>query len=127
MSMSFLGGYVLGRKDAAASAMRAAAIPVPGSADAEDLMDLHDRIDRLILVVAAMVELLEEAGLVNEEQLAARVAQMDEADGVIDGKRTLRATQCLQCNSAVAAGLTACQFCGAPVAEEHAPAPLDGV
>ena len=127
MSLSFLGGYVLGRKDAAASAVRAAAIPAPGSADAEDLLDLHDRIDRLILVVAALAELLEEAGLVTEDRLAERVHQMDDADGTLDGKRTLTATRCRQCDSAVAPGLTSCQFCGTPVAEDDAPAPLDGI
>lgn len=90
-------------------------------------MDLHDRIDRLILVVGAMAELLEEAGLISEEQLAARVLQMDEADGTVDGKRTLQATRCRECNSAVAGGLTACQFCGTPVAPEDSPKPIDGI
>lgn len=90
-------------------------------------MDLHDRIDRLILVVAALAELLEEAGLVDEDRLAERVRELDEADGTVDGKRTPKATRCRQCDSAVAPGLTSCQFCGAPVADEDAPATLDGI
>jgi hypothetical protein len=126
MSLSFRGGYVLGRQDAA-SAMRAAAIPASGTAGAEDLIDLHDRIDRLILVVGAMAELLDEAGLVSEEHLATRITQIDEADGTIDGKRTPRATRCRECNSAVAAGLTGCQFCGAPLTDGDTPKPLDRV
>lgn len=127
MSMSFLGGYVLGRQDAAATAMRAAAIPAVGSAGAEDLLDLHDRIDRLVLVVGAMAELLEEAGLVSEEQLRSRVLQMDEADGTVDGKRTPQAARCRECKSAIAPGLTACQFCGAAVAPADTPKPIDGI
>jgi hypothetical protein len=127
MSLSFLGGYVLGRQDSAATAIRAAAIPAAGGPGAEDLLDLHDRIDRLILVVGAMAEILEDAGLISEEQLAARVLQLDEADGIVDGKRTPRAARCRECNSAVAPGLTACQFCGTAVAAADTPKPLDGI
>ena len=56
MSLSFLTGYVLGQRDAASSALRAAAIPAAESAGTEDLLDLHERIDRLLLVVTAMAK-----------------------------------------------------------------------
>ena len=127
MSLSFLTGYVLGRQDAAAGAMRAAAIPVTGSTGAEDLIDLHERIDRLLLVVSAMASLLEEHGAIGEAELANRVRELDESDGVIDGKRTLRPQPCSQCDARIAPGLEACQFCGTPVAATSAPGPLDQV
>ena len=120
-------GYVLGRGDAAAGALRAAAIPVAGSADSEDLMDLHDRIDRLLLVVVAMASQLEENGVVSEQQINERVRQLDEADGTVDGKRTPSASRCGKCGAAVAPGLSACQFCGTPVVGEATPSPLDQV
>ena len=86
MSLSFLGGYLLGNRDAATSALRAAAIPARGSVSSDDLLDLDERVDRLLLVVTAMATLLEEAGVIGGEQIAATVRELDEADGTADGK-----------------------------------------
>lgn len=80
----------------------------------EDLLDIHDRIDRLVLVLEAMWSLLEEGGY-TAEQLKERIEAIDAADGAEDGKRTARIAQCRACGSKVAAGLPACQFCGAKV------------
>ena len=113
MSLSFLSGYVLGR-DASQAAMRAAALPAPGGASTEHVLDVNERVDRLLLVVAALWSLLQDTGLTDED-LAARIRQIDEADGVADGKMTLQATTCTNCGAAVAGELPACQFCGTPV------------
>ena len=127
MSMSFLTGYLLGKRDASQTALRAASIPVAGHAETQDLYDIHDRIDRLVLAVSAMASLMEDARVATDEQLAARIREMDESDGTADGKRTVRPTTCGGCGAAVAAGLAACQFCGTPVTPAAERSPLEGV
>lgn len=78
-------------------------------------MDVHDRVDRLILVVDALWSLLEDGGY-SEDQLCERIAQIDAADGTADGKRTASAGHCTEYGSKVPAGRPTCQFCGADVA-----------
>ena len=91
----------------------------------ENLLDLHDRVDRLILVVDGMWSLLEDAGY-TDEQLREKIQEIDLADGIDDGKRTKLATQCVGCDAKVAPGLTSCQFCGTPLpGDQHDP--LGGV
>jgi hypothetical protein len=114
MSISFLTGYVLGQRDASANAMRAAAMPVLGGASRHHVLDVDERVDRLLLVVAGMWSLLEETGM-TEEQLEARMRELDEADGVSDGKLTPPTVTCSNCGAAVTGELPACQFCGTPV------------
>jgi len=116
MSLHFLAGYVLGEhgRQSARLASAAGAAAAAG-AQKHDVFTLHDRIDRLTLAVAAMWSLLEEQGM-TEEQLVARIAAMDEADGVADGKMTPRRGDCTSCGAKVAPGLSNCQFCGAAVA-----------
>ena len=120
MSLGFLTGYVLGQRDASQSALRAAAMPVPGSASTEHILDVDERVDRLLLVVAAMWSLLEDTGL-TEEQLEQRMQELDESDGVADGKLTPETVTCANCGAAVPGELPACQFCGTPVPGERDP------
>ena len=114
MTLSFLTGYVLGQKDASTNAMRAAAIPAAGTVSKEHILDVDERVDRLLLVVAAMWSLLEETGL-TEDRLEARMAELDKTDGAVDGKITPPTITCANCGAAVADELPACQFCGTPV------------
>jgi len=120
MSLGFLTGYVLGQRDASTTAMRAAAMPRAGGASTEHVLDVDERVDRLLLVVAAMWSLLEETGL-TEEQLATRMTELDAADGRTDGKLTPATVTCANCGAAVAGELPACQFCGTPVPGERDP------
>ena len=113
MSLSFLSGYVLGQRDASQAAMRAAALPAPGGASTEHVLDVNERVDRLLLVVAALWSLLQDTGLTDED-LAARIRQIDEADGVADGKMTLQATTCTNCGAALRANCRLASSAGRP-------------
>lgn len=114
MSLHFLAGYVLGEHGRQSARLAAAAGAAAGSgAQRDDIYELHDRVDRLTLVVAAMWSLLAEQGL-DEQALADRIREMDEADGSADGKMTKQATDCSSCGAKVGAGHDRCQFCGAP-------------
>ena len=111
--MSFLSGYVLGQH--ATQSARLAILSGSGSGPSvDDLLDVHERVDRLVLVIEAMWSLLEESGY-TPEQLQKRIEAIDAADGTADGKRTAKVAQCRACGSKVAAGLPACQFCGTKV------------
>ncbi len=123
MTLRFLAGYVLADHGKQSARLAAQAGGRPG-ATSEDIYELEDRIDRLVLVVAAMWSLLEETGL-TAEQLQDRIRTMDESDGVADGKMTPRPTVCRSCGAKVSPGLTACQFCEAPVDAKAQPGPFD--
>ncbi len=125
MTLHFLAGYVLG-EHGKQSARLAAQSRAPGSASSEALYDVEDRIDRLILIMAAMWDLLKEQGL-TEQDLQERIAQLDQADGTADGKFTAQGTVCRACGAKVGPGLVACQFCGVEVGAAAAPGVFDGV
>lgn len=115
MGLPFLTGYVLGQHGAQSARLASIASGSSGSSK-NDVLDVHDRVDRLILVVEAMWSLLEEHGY-TEDQLRSRIARIDAADGVEDGRKNTRGIECHGCGSIVPAGRPTCQFCGADVVE----------
>jgi hypothetical protein len=124
MGLTFLTGYVLGQHGAQ-SARLASTVSNRSGSGVKDLLDLHDRVDRLILVVDGMWSLLEDAGY-TDEQLRERIQEIDLADGSEDGRRTQLVAQCAACEAKVAPGLESCQFCGAALpADSHDP--LSGI
>ncbi|HSJ70490.1 MAG TPA: hypothetical protein VLA29_02465 [Acidimicrobiia bacterium] len=125
MGLTFLTGYILGQHGRQ-SARLASSVAASGGASKIELLDVHDRVDRLILVVDAIWSLLEESGL-TDEQLRERIEQIDAADGVSDGRRTVRASECRRCGAMVPGDLPACQFCGTPPLEGDEPHPLAGI
>lgn len=79
-----------------------------------DLHDeqLDDRIDRLLLVVEAVWELLaEETGLTNEDLLR-RIEAVDLEDGVADRRRRIESAGCA-CGAKFSRVTHRCDFCGA--------------
>lgn len=121
---TFMSGYVLGQRSAAqAAAFSRSAGAAQGIASTIKDNELDERIDRLLLLVEAMWALLREQGL-SDEDLMAKVVELDEADGVADGRHTPQPTACRGCGAKVAAGLTACQFCGREL--EVQPGPFTG-
>ncbi len=115
MGLPFLTGYVLGQHGVQSARLASTAAGSTGSSK-NDVLDVHDRVDRLILVVEAMWSLLEENGY-TEDQLRSRIAHIDSADGVEDGRKVTRGVDCRDCGSIVPAGRPNCQFCGADAAE----------
>lgn len=126
MSVSFLLGYAMGDRAAARAVQRAASIPSVSAVSVNDMEDISERINRLVLVCAAMWSILEETGA-TEEQLKARIAEIDASDNVLDNQITARAARCAGCDSMIAPGLTACQFCGEPLQEGEGVGPFHTV
>ena len=110
MSLSFLSGYVLGQHGTQSARLAALTAGRQGTS-ASEVLALEDRLDRLVLVIGAMWSLLEERGFSNDD-LIARIEEIDRADGLADGRRVTGPSECQSCGSKVAPGLSACQFCG---------------
>jgi hypothetical protein len=91
----------------------------------DDIWVLEDRIERLLLLTDAMWELLSERAGVTDEELAAKVREIDgRGDGAVDGRRGREMRRCTSCQAAVQHGRTTCTFCGAPAPGAGA---IDGV
>lgn len=125
MGLTFLTGYILGQHGAQ-SAKVASAAARPSAPSVNEMLDIHARVDRLILVVDAMWSLLEESGY-TDEQLRERIEEIDALDGAIDGVRRLPPTPCRECGTMVSADSPKCQFCGADVRHTEPPGPTTGI
>ena len=77
--------------------------------------DVEDRLDRLLLLTEAFFELLAEKEGLTEDQLAAKVAEIDKRDGTLDGRLARPARPCPQCGAKVPKSRATCMFCGAAV------------
>ena len=118
---TFMSGYVLGQRSAAqAAAFSRSAGAADGLSSMMKDNELDERIDRLLLLVEAMWSLMREQGF-SDEDLMAKLVELDEADGVADGRRTRQPSVCRKCGSKVAASLSACQFCGQALTSEPGP------
>lgn len=73
----------------------------------------EDRIERLLLLADAMWELLSERAGVTDEELAAKVREIDARSGEVDGRRPRTIRRCTSCQAAVEHGRGTCAYCGA--------------
>ena len=122
--------FFLGYSAGSATATRAAtlarsAAAADGLRHSNRVEDVNERVDQLMILVRAMWSLMEKQGLTPED-LEAEIDHLDQLDGVTDGAIRSAPVPCHGCDSMVAPGLKACQFCGAPVtlSDDH---PLSGV
>lgn len=121
--MNFISGYVLGARNASRAAGMSASAAQFGAQPTSKMLDMGDRIDRLVLVVEAMWSLMEDAGM-TEGDLASRIEELDGIDGHVDGKKLTPARICPECEAAVGRGSGHCQFCGHELGEAS---PFSGV
>jgi hypothetical protein len=122
--LDFLTGYVMGGRAAArAASLAREAGAAAGVAVTHDIEDLEMRLERLLLVVESMWSLLRESGY-NDDQLIARIKQLDIEDGTADGRRAAKPRQCPSCRSMVEPGRDSCPYCGKTLPPSE---PLAGV
>ena len=69
--------------------------------------------DQLSLVCSAMWELLREKNGLTEEDLMAKVREVDLRDGVADGKVTKQVLKCVKCGRTMSPRHKKCLYCGA--------------
>lgn len=124
--LEFVLGYSMGQQSAArASSLARSAAATDGTSPINRIEDLDERIDKLAMIVRAIWALLEGKGL-TADQLIAKLEEIDGLDGMIDSQLRPRVLECPSCQSKVAVGLEACQFCGTKVRTEHGQ-PLDQI
>ncbi len=106
MPLSFISGYMAGTRVAGKQvAAASAAASIQGTPEAK-FMAIEDRLDKMVIIVEAMWDLLQEAG-VPADRLEAKIAE-------VDATRRLRneSRPCAKCNAAIPSGLQRCQWCG---------------
>lgn len=78
----------------------------------DEVVELHTRIDRLLLVNEALWQLVRDRTGLTDHDLAAKLHQLDSLDGKPDGRRQPNATDC-SCGAKVNPKAPRCVFCGA--------------
>lgn len=122
--LEFLTGYVIGRESAArAAGMARSAGAADVAAATGEIHDVDTRIDRLLLVVEAMWSILRDDGY-SDEQLIARIEELDASDGAVDGVRLTKPVPCPDCGAMVEVGRATCAFCGYAIPERD---PISGI
>ena len=74
--------------------------------------DLRQRVELLALANQALFEILQDRLGLTEEEVLARMAEIDARDGAKDGKITPRVTDCPRCRRKVSTNRQKCMFCG---------------
>ena len=79
---------------------------------AMQLRFIEDRQERLALVCAAMWSLVKQSLPFTDEQLMARIQDLDLSDGKLDGKIRPDAQDCPGCKRKISARFLQCLYCG---------------
>lgn len=78
----------------------------------QELRDLGHQVQRLSLLNQALWELLSEKYGLQEDELAAKIKEVDLRDGVADGRMTETAMQCPKCGRVSNSKHYKCLYCG---------------
>lgn len=71
------------------------------------------------MISMAMAKLLDERGVFSEQELEAKVREVDLSDDMLDGKLRLEPNPCPKCRRVVAARRRFCLYCGAPMYDDR--------
>ncbi|HEX5009986.1 MAG TPA: hypothetical protein VFY71_06260 [Planctomycetota bacterium] len=99
------GGLGPGERDSLRNAERGA------ERATQDIESLQAELQRLTLACAALWSLVKEHGHTDEELLA-RMQELDLRDGKLDGRITADAVTCAGCGRKTKAGRRTCLYCG---------------
>jgi hypothetical protein len=83
------------------------------------VMRLEEKLDRLALISRAMFELLQEARVLSEEKLNAKIVEIDLRDGQKDGRMMPVPKRCPKCSAMMSPKFGRCLFCGHEEAAQH--------
>jgi hypothetical protein len=81
--------------------------------DQRDYNSLEDRVDKLLLACTALWELLRDRTDLTEDDLLAKVQEVDLRDGQADGKITKTVKKCPACGRTMSPRHRQCLYCGA--------------
>jgi len=83
------------------------------------IQDLEFALNRMALANQALWELLRERVGITEDELLARITEVDLRDGVKDGRMTPQLASCPSCGRTVNTRNSRCIFCGAALPKPH--------
>ncbi|MGJ8655302.1 MAG: hypothetical protein ACSHX6_02540 [Akkermansiaceae bacterium] len=83
------------------------------------LAQIQRKIDRLALSSQAMWELLRDFSDLTEEDIIAKVLEIDNRDGNTDGKISMQTIDCPTCHRPTNTKRTNCVICGAELQKKH--------
>jgi len=98
--------------DSSGARQQAAAASSDAASAKRDVADLERDLGHLKLVCAAVWELVKEKSRLTEDDLVAKVAELDAKDGVADGMLTRGVRKCVQCQRTVPTKQNKCMYCG---------------
>ena len=81
----------------------------------QKMRELDDRLDRALLACEAMWTILRDKLGVTDEQLIARINEIDLSDGKLDGKVRKQAVACPKCRRTISPRFPQCMYCGQPI------------
>jgi hypothetical protein len=81
---------------------------------------LEDKIDSLALTCQSLWEILRDQTGLTEEELTAKVNEIDLRDGLRDGKMGSGGEPCTKCGRVLSKRHMRCMYCGEPVERQHA-------
>ena len=76
------------------------------------LLYSQQRLDKALLAVEALVELLAEHEIMSREDILDRMETIDLRDGKLDGKVTAEVVNCVACNRPISPTMAKCLYCG---------------
>ncbi len=109
--MTFYNGN---SNSAGAANRQASAAATEAAAAKRDVAYLEDQLERMKLICAAVWEIVKEKHNLTEDDLIAKVAQLDAKDGIADGKFSRAPRKCVKCNRPVKDNHRTCMYCNAP-------------
>lgn len=86
---------------------------------AADISNVQRQIERLTLSCQAMWELLRDRSGLTEEDIEAKIHEIDARDGQLDGKIGTTLFECPSCGRPTNTRRSACLMCGAPLKRQH--------
>ena len=89
----------------------------------DELLQLHDRVDRLLVLNEAIWQLVAERTDLTDDDLRNHLASLDASDGVTDGRRQPLPSTC-GCGAKIGPKASCCVFCGEDAPERS---PFDAI
>ena len=85
-----------------------------------EIARVEDKIESLALTCQALWEITRDHTGLSDEQLLAKVSEIDLRDGTADGKMSGAATPCSKCGRTINKRHMSCMYCGQPMVKQHA-------